>query len=129
MLVFVAFVQYAGATTETSASVEMTQSEAQSIAAQLSRQFVDRLFELRAISEQLTGASNKVRVKDGEGDSDDSAAKLVNKAAHDIRPIIKEFANIVGSALPVGPAHQLAKSAADAVDTLMPLILKYALGI
>ncbi|KAJ2501741.1 hypothetical protein GGH96_001705 [Coemansia sp. RSA 1972] len=133
MLVFVALVQYAGATNETSAPTEMTQSEARSVAAQLSREFVDRLYELRVISEQLTSAAaNKVRAKDDDddsGDSDDSTAKLVNKAAHAIRPIVKEFANVVSSALPVGPARQLVKSTADAVDSLMPLILKYALGI
>ncbi|KAJ2828489.1 hypothetical protein IWW50_001357, partial [Coemansia erecta] len=95
------------------------------------RQFVDRLYELRTVSEQLTNANSHERAKDDDdsGDSDDTTAKLVNKAARALRPIVKEFANVVGVALPVGPARQLVKATADAVDSLMPLILKYALGI
>ncbi|KAJ1832577.1 hypothetical protein IWW55_000940 [Coemansia sp. RSA 2706] len=110
------------------ASSELTRDEARVIAAQLSRQFVDRLYELRAFSEQR---ANQLRAKDDDdsGDSDDSTAKLVNKAAHALRPIVKEFSNVVNSALPAGPARQLVKATTDAVDSLMPLILKYALGI
>ncbi|KAJ2796145.1 hypothetical protein H4R20_005630 [Coemansia guatemalensis] len=115
-------------------SLELTQTEARSVAAQLSRQFIDALYDLRTASENRSASvSNQARAKDSDddmgGDEDDSTTKLINKAARAFRPIVKEFASVVNSALPAGPARQLVKATADAVDSLMPLILKYALGI
>ncbi|KAJ2846676.1 hypothetical protein IWW36_004238 [Coemansia brasiliensis] len=115
-----------------SSTSELTQNEARTIAAQLSRQFIDRLYELRAASELKPLSNNaQERAKDDDdfNDSDDSTTKLINKAAHALRPIVKEFSNVVNSAIPAGPGRQLVKATADAVDSLMPLILKYALGI
>ncbi|KAI9476705.1 hypothetical protein LPJ55_001996 [Coemansia sp. RSA 990] len=110
---------------------ELSQNEARTIAAQLSRQFIDRLYELRAASELKPSSNAQERAKDDDdfNDSDDSTTKLINKAAHALRPIVKEFSNVVNSAIPAGPGRQLVKATADAVDSLMPLILKYALGI
>ncbi|KAJ1720419.1 hypothetical protein LPJ53_004945 [Coemansia erecta] len=112
---------------------ELTQAEARELAANLSMQLIDSLYEMRALSEQKT--SNPInRAKDddddgGDSDSGDTTTKLINKAASALRPIVKEFANVVSTALPVGPQRQLIKATANAVDSLMPLILKYALGI
>ncbi|KAJ2777032.1 hypothetical protein GGI15_004643 [Coemansia interrupta] len=112
---------------------DLTQAEARELAASLSMQLIDSLYEMRALSEQKTG--NPVnRAKDddddgGDSDSGDTTTKLINKAASALRPIVKEFANVVSTALPVGPQRQLIKATANAVDSLMPLILKYALGI
>ncbi|KAJ1726897.1 hypothetical protein LPJ61_004887 [Coemansia biformis] len=113
---------------------ELTQAEARSAAAQLGREFVDALFELRAAGERraaaATGGQARAKDDDGDsGDSDDSTTKLINKAARAFRPIVKEMATVVTSALPAGPPRQLVKATADAIDSLMPLILKYALGI
>ncbi|KAJ2078752.1 hypothetical protein H4R24_004254 [Coemansia sp. RSA 988] len=113
---------------------ELTQSEAKSLAAQLSRQFIDALYDLRTASENMSvSVSNQTRAKDSDdgmgGGEDDSTTKLINKAARAFRPIVKQFVSVVDSVLPDGPAHQLAKATADTVDSLMPLILKYALGI
>ncbi|KAJ2377890.1 hypothetical protein GGI05_006805 [Coemansia sp. RSA 2603] len=116
-----------------SQNTELTQAEAREMAANLSMQLIDSLYEMRALSEQKT--SNPVnRAKDddddgGDSDSGDTTTKLINKAASALRPIVKEFANVVSTALPAGPQRQLIKATANAVDSLMPLILKYALGI
>ncbi|KAJ2765113.1 hypothetical protein IWQ56_004228 [Coemansia nantahalensis] len=114
----------------------MSQAEARAAAAKLGREFVDALYELREASDQRAaaaaetlGAQARAKSDDDDGDSDDSTSSLLNKAARAFRPIVKEMANIVSSALPPGPARQLVKAAANAVDSLMPLILKYALGI
>ncbi|KAJ1646577.1 hypothetical protein J3B02_004130 [Coemansia erecta] len=113
---------------------ELTHAEARELAAQLSMQLIDSLYEMRALSEQKPNNSvNRAKGDDddggGDSDSDDSTTKLLNKAASALRPIVKEFANVVSSALPAGPQRQLIKATANAVDSLMPLILKYALGI
>ncbi|KAJ2221898.1 hypothetical protein H4R99_007202 [Coemansia sp. RSA 1722] len=111
---------------------ELTHTEARELAAQLSMQLIDSLYEMRALSEQKpANAVNRAKDDDdgGDSDSDDTTTKLLNKAASALRPIVKEFANVVSSALPAGPQRQLIKATANAVDSLMPLILKYALGI
>ncbi|KAJ2635141.1 hypothetical protein GGF40_003788 [Coemansia sp. RSA 1286] len=111
---------------------ELTHTEARELAAQLSMQLIDSLYEMRALSEQKpANAINRAKDDDdgGDSDSDDTTTKLLNKAASALRPIVKEFANVVSSALPAGPQRQLIKATANAVDSLMPLILKYALGI
>ncbi|KAJ2776648.1 hypothetical protein H4R18_005556 [Coemansia javaensis] len=108
---------------------DLTQPEARAAAAQLGRQFVDALYDLRTSIADPAAAAH-VRAKDDDaGDDDDSTTKLINKAARAFRPIVKEMAAVVNSALPAGPQRQLVKATADAVDSLMPLILKYALGI
>ncbi|KAJ2508165.1 hypothetical protein GGI11_006158, partial [Coemansia sp. RSA 2049] len=76
------------------------------------------------------GVQNRAKDDDDVGDSDDdSTTKLINKAANALRPVIKELASVVNGVLPAGPSRQLVKATANAVDSLMPLILKYALGI
>ncbi|KAJ1992822.1 hypothetical protein EDC05_002606 [Coemansia umbellata] len=96
---------------------------------QLSKQLIDTLFDIRSsVEQQKADTSVLNRAKDDE-DDDDTTAKLVNKAANALRPIIKELASVVNTTLPAGPARQLVKATANAVDSLLPLILKYALGI
>ncbi|KAJ1726713.1 hypothetical protein LPJ72_006239, partial [Coemansia sp. Benny D160-2] len=120
---------------------ELSQSEAKALVQQLSGRLIDTLYELRAQVEQKrasassnanadAGTQNRAKDDDDVGDSDDdSTTKLINKAANALRPIIKELASVVNGVLPAGPSRQLVKAAANAVDSLMPLILKYALGI
>ncbi|PIA18568.1 hypothetical protein COEREDRAFT_85047 [Coemansia reversa NRRL 1564] len=114
-------------------SLKLTQSEARSQMEQLSRQFVDALYDLRADSENRASfVSNQARANGGNDNTsnneDDTTAKLINKAARAFRPIVKEFASVVYDVLPIGPARELIKATADSVDSLVPLILKYALG-
>ncbi|KAJ1667502.1 hypothetical protein EV178_001231 [Coemansia sp. RSA 1646] len=119
---------------------ELSQAEAKALVQQLSGRLVDTLYEIRTLVEKrrtVTSANSGVqnRAKDDDDsssdsdDSDDSTTKLINKAAHALRPIIKELASVVNGVLPAGPSRQLVKATANAVDSLMPLILKYALGI
>ncbi|KAJ2158986.1 hypothetical protein GGF46_003354 [Coemansia sp. RSA 552] len=109
-------------------NTELTQAEARTIAARLSSQFVDRLYELRTATEHLGQARAKDDDLGDNDDPDDSTNKLINKAAKALRPIIKELATVVNTALPAGPSRQLVKTSTDAVDNLLPLILKYAIG-
>ncbi|KAJ2509724.1 hypothetical protein H4217_008205 [Coemansia sp. RSA 1939] len=120
---------------------ELSQSEAKALVQQLSGRLIDTLYELRAQVEQKrasassnanadAGVQNRAKDDDDVGDSDDdSTTKLINKAANALRPVIKELASVVNGVLPAGPSRQLVKATANAVDSLMPLILKYALGI
>ncbi|KAJ2607383.1 hypothetical protein H4S08_004846 [Coemansia sp. RSA 1365] len=114
-------------------SLKLTQSEARSQMEQLSRQFVDALYDLRADSDNRASSVNsQARANDAKDDTsnneDDTTSKLINKAARAFRPIVKEFASVVYDVLPLGPARELIKAAADSVDSLVPLILKFALG-
>ncbi|KAJ2542865.1 hypothetical protein EV175_006025 [Coemansia sp. RSA 1933] len=118
---------------------ELSQAEAKARVQELSGQLIDTLYELRILVEKrraTASAGTLNRAKDDDDssssdndDSDESTTKLINKAAHALRPIIKELASVVNSVLPAGPSRQLVKATASAVDSLMPLILKYALGI
>ncbi|KAJ2658879.1 hypothetical protein IWW48_003779 [Coemansia sp. RSA 1200] len=120
---------------------ELSQSEAKVLVQQLSGHLIDTLYELRSQVEQKhasastnasanVGMQNRAKDNDDFGDSDDdSTTKLINKAANALRPIIKELASVVNGILPAGPSRQLVKATANAIDSLMPLILKYALGI
>ncbi|KAJ1902090.1 hypothetical protein LPJ66_000265 [Kickxella alabastrina] len=123
-----------------SAHTEMTQSEARAKIVQLTMQLVDAIYEIRSASsfeqqqqqqhqqQQQESDKTHVRAKDDK-DDDDTTSKLISMAASAIRPVIKEFANVVGSILPAGAPQQLIKASANAVDSLLPLILKYAIGL
>ncbi|KAJ1781391.1 hypothetical protein LPJ59_007058 [Coemansia sp. RSA 2399] len=119
---------------------ELSQAEVKARVQDLSGRLIGIMYEIRTLVEKRratvsANASIQNRAKDDDDsssdndDSDDSTTKLINKAAHALRPIIKELANAVNSVLPAGPSRQLVKATASAVDSLMPLILKYALGI
>ncbi|KAI7822301.1 hypothetical protein BX661DRAFT_173120 [Kickxella alabastrina] len=120
-----------------SAHTEMTQSETRAKIVQLTMQLVDTIYEMRSASsfeqqhqQQQQQESDKTHVRaKGDNDDDDTTSKLINIAASAIRPVIKEFANVVGSVLPAGAPQQLIKASANAVDSLLPLILKYAIGL
>ncbi|KAJ2488018.1 hypothetical protein IWW37_005009 [Coemansia sp. RSA 2050] len=115
-----------------------SRADAYSLATQLGKDFVDALFEARQFAERLANdtASGLERAR-GDNDDDDAGggsesddtSKLIGKLASAFRPIMKEFVAVVNSILPAGPQRQLVKAAADAVDSLLPLILKYALGL
>ncbi|KAJ1818680.1 hypothetical protein LPJ60_004191 [Coemansia sp. RSA 2675] len=102
-------------------------ADAYSLATQLGKDFVDVLVETRQLTERF--APGVERARDDEDGESDETSKLVGKLASAFRPIMKEFVAVVNSILPAGPQRQLVKAAADAVDSLLPLILKYALGI
>ncbi|KAJ2720635.1 hypothetical protein GGI07_004480 [Coemansia sp. Benny D115] len=116
-------------------AAEMSHAEARSMAAQLSVELIDTLYEMRSLAEQKTLADSVARAKNsedddsGDDDSGDSTTKLLNQASSALRPLIKEFGNVVGSVLPAGPQQQLVKATVKAINSLLPLILKYAIGI
>ncbi|KAJ2813079.1 hypothetical protein H4S07_000948 [Coemansia furcata] len=116
-------------------SAAVSRADAYSLASQMGRDFVDALFEAREYAENMAepSVSGLERAKDddddgGGGESDDTG-KLIGKLASAFRPIMKQFVLVVNTVLPAGPQRQLVKAAADAVDSLLPLILKYALGL
>ncbi|KAJ1998198.1 hypothetical protein GGI02_004042 [Coemansia sp. RSA 2322] len=109
---------------------EVLRADVYAMAEQLSREFVDALFDVRALSLHKSAVNAQTRARDDDdgGDSDDTS-KLISQVVSAFRPIVKSFANVVSAVLPAGPQQQLVKAAAGAVDSLLPLILKYALGI
>lgn len=113
-------------------AVDMSQDEARAVAAQLSRDFIDVLYEIRNYKNSNREQLQRVAKKDDDdfgGDDDDSTTKLISKAANALRPVIKEMASLVNTIIPPGPQRKLIKVTADAIDSMLPLILKYALGI
>ncbi|KAJ2867434.1 hypothetical protein GGH94_000823 [Coemansia aciculifera] len=109
----------------------VSRADAYSLATQLGKDFVDALYEVRAFNEHIaeTVASGQERARDDDDGESDDTSKLITKLASAFRPIMKEFLAVVNTVLPAGPQRQLVKAAADAVDSLLPLILKYALGL
>ncbi|KAJ2435840.1 hypothetical protein GGF42_008993 [Coemansia sp. RSA 2424] len=101
--------------------------EAYTLAQHLSKDLVDALYQVRAYTEHASASQERARDDDDGGDGDTS--KLINQLASSFRPVMKQLLLVVNTILPAGPQRQLVKAAADAVDSLLPLILKYALGL
>ncbi|KAJ2458859.1 hypothetical protein GGF42_001818 [Coemansia sp. RSA 2424] len=103
--------------------------EAYTLAQHLSKDLVDALYQVRAYTEHASGQERARDDDDGGGDGDGDTSKLINQLASSFRPVMKQLLLVVNTILPAGPQRQLVKAAADAVDSLLPLILKYALGL
>ncbi|KAJ2896947.1 hypothetical protein IWW38_001869, partial [Coemansia aciculifera] len=98
---------------------------AYTLAQELGKDFVDALYDVKDLAESQIMRARDEDDDGGEGDT----SKLINQLASSFRPVMKQFLLVINTALPAGPQRQLVKAAADAVDSLLPLILKYALGL
>ncbi|KAJ1950982.1 hypothetical protein FBU59_000420 [Linderina macrospora] len=118
--------QSAALAAPTTSVEELSPSEARAMAMTLAGDVIDSLTAIRAMSQN---PKPLIRAKDDdEGDDDASPSKIIGQIASAIRPVLKQFTNIVSAAVPEGPQRQLVKATSSAINSLLPLLLKYALA-
>ncbi|KAJ1948757.1 hypothetical protein EC988_005045 [Linderina pennispora] len=102
--------------------------EAKAIAMKLASDIMDGMTGIRAMS-QSTMHVNRAKDDDDGDDGEISPSKIISQISTAIKPVLKQFSNILSAAVPEGPQRQLVKATSNAINSLLPLILKYAIGL